>query len=123
MKKITIIFIALVAIAMNASAQQSAKDSVINSDGTVTIRIKTSAVCDMCKETMEEAMSYEKGVKSSSLDVDSKILTVTYHPKKTDSNKIRVAVTKSGYDADDLPSDPKAYENLHSCCKKDAGHD
>lgn len=122
MKKTIILFIALAALAMNAGAQQMAKDSVINSDGTVTIRIKTSAVCDMCKETMEEAMSYEKGVKTSSLDVDSKMLTVTYHPKKTDSNKIRIAVTKSGYDADDLPSDPKAYENLHSCCKKDVGH-
>ena len=123
MKKITIIFIALVAIAMNANAQQTTQDSTINPDGTVTIHIKTSAVCDMCKETMDLAMSYEKGVKSSELNVDTKILTVTYLPKKTDANKVRIAVTKSGYDADQLPADPKAYNNLHSCCKKDAGHE
>jgi copper chaperone CopZ len=77
----------------------------------------------MCKETMELAMSYEKGVKSSELNVDTKILTVTYLPKKTDANKVRIAVTKTGYDADQLPADPKAYNNLHSCCKKDAGHE
>jgi cation transport ATPase len=123
MKKITIIFIALVAIAMNANAQQTTQDSIINPDGTVTIHIKTSAVCDMCKETMELAMSYEKGVKSSELNVDTKILTVTYLPKKTDANKVRIAVNKTGYDADQLPADPKAYNNLHSCCKKDAGHE
>ena len=47
------------------------------------LKVKTSAVCKMCKGTVEEAMSYEKGIKKSELDVKSKILTVTYNPKKT----------------------------------------
>ncbi|HEY4650626.1 MAG TPA: MerP protein, partial [Pontibacter sp.] len=53
-----------------------------------TIKIKTSAVCDMCKTTLEKTMAYEKGVKSSSLDVNSKILTVVFDNRKTDEAKL-----------------------------------
>lgn len=84
------------------------------------LKIKTSAMCDMCKETMEKHMAFEKGVKKSSLDVDSKILTVTYNPAKITPEQIRKAVAKSGYDADDVPADPKAYKKLDACCKKGA---
>lgn len=84
------------------------------------LKVKTSAVCDMCKETMEKHMAFEKGVKKSSLDVESKILTVTYNPAKITPEQIRKAVSKSGYDADDVPADPKAYKKLDACCKKGA---
>ena len=87
---------------------------------TAELKVKTSAVCDMCKTTMEKHMAFEKGVKKSSLDVESKILTVTYNPQKTTPEKIRVAVSKSGYDADEVPADPKAYKKLDGCCKKGA---
>jgi periplasmic mercuric ion binding protein len=82
------------------------------------IYIKTSAVCGMCKETIEKYMAYEKGVKKSSLDVETKILSVTYNPKKTTPEKIRLAVSKSGYDADDVKANKKAYDKLDGCCKK-----
>lgn len=87
---------------------------------TAEIKIKTSAICDMCKETIEKALAFEKGVKRSSLDVESKIVTVTYNPKKTTPEKIRIAVSKAGYDADDVPADKKAYDKLDGCCKKGA---
>ena len=91
-------------------------------NGTETIKIKTSAVCDMCKYTLEKAMAYEKGVKKSSLDVTSKILTVEFKPSKTNAEKIKKAITLTGYDADELVADPKAYDNLDPCCKKDYVH-
>ena len=87
-----------------------------------TIKIKTSAVCDMCKNNLEKAMAYEKGVKSSSLDVDSKILTVVFDNRKTDADKLKKAVTETGYDADKLPAQERAYNKLDDCCKKDAKH-
>jgi hypothetical protein len=67
-------------------------------------------------------MAYEKGVKSSSLDVATKILTVEYKPSKTNPEKIKRAIIKAGYDADELVADPKAYDNLNPCCKKDYVH-
>jgi cation transport ATPase len=119
MKKTILTLIALVATGIGAFAQQETSST---KDGMETLQIKTSAVCEMCKETLEKTMAYEKGVKSSALDVDSKVLTVTYNPKKTSPEKIKLAITKVGYDADDLHADAKAYENLDICCKKDAKH-
>jgi copper chaperone CopZ len=85
---------------------------------TDTLIIKTSAVCDQCKTTIEKSMNFEKGVKRATLNVESKELTVIYQSAKTNPDKLRVAVTKIGYDADSIPADPKAYNKLHSCCKK-----
>jgi copper chaperone CopZ len=87
-----------------------------------TISIKTSAVCEMCKENIEKALSYEKGIKKSTLDLTTKNVIVTYNPKKTNPEKIKKAINKAGYDADESPADPKAYENLNACCKKDYKH-
>jgi copper chaperone CopZ len=122
MKRTLFGLFALWFLALGAKAQTAVTDSTVNNDGSITIKLKTSAVCEMCKETMEKAMAYEKGVKNSDLHVDSKVLTVTYDPRKTNSIKIKQAVAKSGYDADDLPADARAYERLHSCCKKDSAH-
>lgn len=88
--------------------------------GTETIKIKTSSQCDMCKETIEKGMAFEKGVKKAVLDVETSILTVEYNPKKTNPDLIRKAVAATGYDADDVPADKEAYDKLHSCCKKGA---
>jgi len=83
-----------------------------------TIKVKTSSQCGECKEIIEEALAFEKGVKTAELDVETKIVTVTYKKNKTSPEKIRKAISKVGYDADDLTADPKAYSKLDACCKK-----
>jgi periplasmic mercuric ion binding protein len=115
MKYILILFSLFAAL--NGFSQQ--KDSLISPKLSF-VKIKTSAVCDMCKETIEKAMAFEKGLKKSNLDVDSKMLSVWFNPKKTNSQDIRISVTKIGYDADNLPAQNKAYQKLNECCKKDA---
>ncbi|QNF34279.1 heavy-metal-associated domain-containing protein [Adhaeribacter swui] len=85
------------------------------------IKIKTSSVCNMCKKTIEKSMAYEKGVKSAILDVDSQVLTVAFFPSKTNPDKLRKAVTLTGYDADQVPANERAYNKLEDCCKKDKG--
>ncbi len=100
----------IISVTMTVRSQEQKKEE--------TITIKTSAVCGMCKERIEEGMSFEKGVKEVSLNVQTKMLTVTYKTSKTDPEKLRTAVTKIGYDADDKTADAKAYEKLPACCKK-----
>jgi mercuric ion binding protein len=85
---------------------------------TATIVVKTSTQCGMCKERVEKAMAYEKGVTSSSLDVKKAAFSITYKPTKTSPEKIREAISKLGYDADDVKANQKAYENLPACCQK-----
>jgi periplasmic mercuric ion binding protein len=85
-----------------------------------TVAIKTSAVCGMCKERIEGCLAFEKGVKTSSLDVDTKVVTVIYNPAKTSPEQLRKTLSKLGYDADTIPANQTAYAKLPACCKKDA---
>ncbi len=88
-------------------------------DNPAVIKIKTSAVCGMCKRKIEKNLAFEKGIEDVNLDIPSKILTVTYNAKKTNPATIKKMVSNTGYDADEVASDPVAYEKLSSCCKKD----
>ena len=118
--KIIIIALAAITCIANTAYSQAADSTTVKKEGIQTIQVKTSAVCDMCKETLEKAMAFEKGVKQSNLNVDSKYLSVWFNPKKTTSENIRISLTKIGYDADNYPAQNKAYEKLNECCKKDS---
>lgn len=87
---------------------------------TETIKIKTSAICEQCKETIEKKLAFTKGVTESNVDLDSKdkITTVVFNPKKTTADKIRKSIAEVGYDADDVLAVPAGYEKLPGCCKK-----
>lgn len=99
---------AILSFGLNINAQSKIEE----------VKIKTSAQCDMCKFTIEEAMTYAKGVKKFNLNVESKVLTVSFNTKKTNIEEIKEAVNKVGYDADETKADIKAYEKLPACCKK-----
>lgn len=82
------------------------------------IEILTSSQCGMCKDRIEKTLAFEKGVYSSELNLETKKVTVRYNPAKTNPDKIRLAISKVGHDADDIKADPIAYEKLPACCKK-----
>ncbi len=102
-------FVCMLFIVTTASAQKKQEE----------VKIKTSAICKMCKATIERQLAFTRGVESSDLDVPSKVVTVTYNPRKTNIASIKKAINESGYDADESPADPKAYNKLENCCKKD----
>lgn len=111
MKKITSLMLALFVVLLSGHlSAQTPK--------TAELEIKTSAQCNMCKETIEKAMAFEKGVTKANLDVETKILKVTYKVAKTTPEAIRKAVSEVGYDADDVAANPEAYAKLSDCCKK-----
>lgn len=83
------------------------------------IEIKTSAQCGTCKAAIEKSVGAIEGVKLADLDLETKLVAVKYDSEKTDVTAIKSAITAIGYDADEVPADAKAYEELHSCCKKD----
>lgn len=83
-----------------------------------TLKVKTSAQCEDCKERIENKLNFLKGVKSAALDLTTKEVTVVYDPAKTNPEAIRTAITKAGYDADEIPAEKKAYDKLPKCCKK-----
>lgn len=81
------------------------------------VKILTSAVCDMCKGKIEKKVNKLDGIVSLELDVPTKILTVTYHNENTTVEDIKLAITKAGYSADEIPADKDAFNALPKCCK------
>ncbi len=109
-KKITAVLILFISVfSISVSAQ------------TAEVKIKTSAQCDECKERIEKALAFEKGIKSATVNTQDQIATVVYYDKRTTPEKIRVAIANIGYDADDVPAKKETYDKLPKCCKK-GGH-
>ena len=89
---------------------------------TDTLVVKTSVICNECKERIEHDLSFAKGVKQNTVNLETKEVTVIYNSEKTDPQKIRTAITKIGYDADSLKADQRAYNKLPQCCRE-PGHE
>lgn len=107
-----LITIALAATALLGRAQD--KETAL-----AMLDVRTSTICDMCEKTIEEGLIYEKGVKTVDVDLEASVVHLSYDPKKTTPEKIRTAITKLGYYADDQPGDEKAFRNLPACCQKE----
>lgn len=89
-----------------------------------TINIKSTFYCDHCKKCescgvrIQNAVYSIKGIKRVDIDEKTKTLTVIYNSQKTTTEEIKKAITKVGFDADDMKADPVAYAKLDDCCKK-----
>lgn len=84
---------------------------------TETVVIMTSAECDECKERIEGALNYTKGVKFAELDVPSRKLTVKFKNDVITLAEIKKQISALGYNADEVLADPVAFEKLPACCK------
>lgn len=82
-----------------------------------TLEIKTSAVCEMCKERLEEKLNYTKGVVFAELDLDTKIITVKFKTKTISDYQIHQIISNTGYHAGEMPRNEKAFNNLPACCR------
>ncbi len=90
--------------AATASAQ---KDS--------TVSFKVSGVCGMCKKRIEEA-AQGKGVSQANWNMETKMLTLTYNPSRTNLDKINNRIAAVGHDTEKKKADDAAYKALHECC-------
>lgn len=86
-----------------------------------TATIKTTIQCSMCEKRIMKNIPFEKGVKDLKVNVDNKTVWVQFDASKISVDKIRAAIAKLGYDADEVKRDTKAYDKLPACCKEDSG--
>ena len=82
------------------------------------IAIKSSVICEMCRKNVEKALRF-KGIEKTTVDLQAKMITVSYDPQQTNPQKIKSAIADAGYDADEIKVNPKAYKKLAKCCKKE----
>lgn len=79
--------------------------------------IKTSAQCEMCKETLEASIGKLPGVSKVLLNMDTKELMVKFDEELISLDEIKKEVTFTGYWADDSAPNKEAYAALPNCCK------
>ena len=85
---------------------------------TKTIKVKTSAVCDMCKNRIELVVNNLEGVKKAMLILKTKELIVKFNTAEINDSTILFMISDAGYDANDVPSNEDSYQVLPDCCKK-----
>lgn len=84
-----------------------------------TVVFKTSVLCDMCKERIERELVFEKGVREVKVDVKAKTVQVVFRKDKNNTEKLKKAISKLGYRADNITADPKAFKKLPACCREE----
>ena len=112
MKPFNIIIVVIFFISAGIKAQ---------SNVIVEVKIKTSAVCEMCKKRIEDGLYSQKGIVQADLNIESKIVTIKYRSNKTTEDKIRTYISSLGYNADTITADKNAYDKLPVCCQSESG--
>ncbi|MBS4028467.1 MAG: heavy-metal-associated domain-containing protein [Ignavibacteriales bacterium] len=76
-----------------------------------------SMVCNMCVNTLTDALKKVEGVQTVAVNLDTKNAAVTFFPAKTAISMLENAITEVGYNANEKKRNEVAYEQLPGCCK------
>ena len=85
--------------------------------GNQKVSIKTSAQCEMCKETLEASIGKLPGVSKVMLNIETKELLVKFDDEIISLDEIKTEISHTGYWADDVAPNKEAYAALPNCCK------
>ena len=107
---ITIILMTLFMLLSNELSAQKSK----------TIEFHTSAQCGMCKNAIEGAMNFERGIQFVELNLDNMFLTVKYKTKIHTEKSVKKLVAELGYSAGEVKANEKAMNQLPKCCQPGA---
>ncbi len=108
-----LLFVLIVLTSINSNAQKAVQKVIIKT----AINCDHCKKCETCGDVLEKTLLKEKGIQMITLDEKAMTITVIYNTKKTDLSVIKDAISKLGYDADDVKADPAGYEKLDRCCK------
>ena len=82
-----------------------------------TVTIQTSAQCGDCKERIENALNYTKGIKYAELNLEDSKVEVKFNPDKITLEAIKKVINEIGYDADEMKATKEKVEQLPTCCR------
>lgn len=88
-----LIFLVLASVSSQAGAFEISK--------TKTVKIKcTEMSCAGCKKKITQSINNLEGIKKINVDLETKIITVTFDELKTNSDKILGAIAEAGYESE-----------------------
>lgn len=100
MKTIKLMIVALCLIVAGANTLSAQTDKKSNKDSEVTF--KTSIDCHNCEQKVKKNLPFEKGVKDVNVTLDTKEIKIKYRSDKTDKEKLKKAIEKLGYTAEEV---------------------
>lgn len=72
--------------------------------------------CELCKARIEKAVK-EEGASNANWNMETKLLTVTFDPAKTNVNTLSKKLASVGHDTEKYKADSNTYNSLDSCCR------
>ncbi|WP_421830397.1 DUF3347 domain-containing protein [Larkinella sp.] len=82
----------------------------------VTEQVKIPGACSQCKDGIEAA-AFQKNASKASWDVNTKVASITYDPKKTSVDAILKKMALAGYDNQQYLAPDDAFAKLPDCCR------
>ncbi len=73
--------------------------------------------CGSCQNKVEKALQAVAGVKSAKVDLDARVVLVSFDPQQAGVAALENAIALAGYDANNVKRDSTAYASLDACCK------
>ncbi|MBO4582228.1 MAG: heavy-metal-associated domain-containing protein [Bacteroidales bacterium] len=117
MKIINLTLTLCILMCLNTAQAQKAGNGKNNKY--VQTTIQTNGTCEKCKNTIENNIAYEKGVKDVMYDLASAKVTIIYNPAKNTVVNLCKAINKLGFSAEEtLPSScrQQCNKNCHAQC-------
>ena len=110
--------VVILTLCMNVNAWAQASKGSERDSITKIVAIEVPTIkCGSCVKTETNAIRELKGVEEVNVDKKTKMAVVKYDATKLKVTDIESAIAKSGYDANEVKRDKKAYDELDSCCK------
>jgi len=79
---------------------------------------KVNGNCGMCESTIETAGNM-KGISLVDWDKNTKLASISYDTKKTNSSEVLKRIALAGYDNEEFIAPDDVYAKLPNCCQYD----
>ena len=76
-----------------------------------------TAQCSMCTAKIEKALNGVEGILKYKVELDNLKVKVKFNDEIISLDEIEILISGIGYQANDLPANPIAYNKLGMCCK------
>jgi len=119
MKTLSFLLTIFIAAAISQTTfAQTNNQNAVKTASSKTESFKVYGNCEMCQTRIENAVR-EEGASSASWNTETKMLTVTYDPSKTNKDKLSKKLASVGHDTEKYKAPDDVYDKLPACCHYD----
>lgn len=115
-KKLFLLLLIVITASITSYSQKPSK--VVKAEIKTTLYCDHCSKCESCGIKLKDGLRKLNGFKLFNLDEKKMIFYVSYDSSVLDLMTIKKEISAMGFDADEIPADPKAYKKLDGCCKK-----